>query len=88
VLDILIYRFCIQGSISKQGALLPGLSLQQFAHIHQRKRTQTLFCIFQNEKILGTKKFIVGAGSLATIVNVVEGVTQIWCAWDAAGGSI
>jgi len=42
----------------------------------------------KTKRFSAKEKFIVGIGSIATIVNVVEGVSGFWCAWDEGGGNI
>jgi len=66
----------------------PGCLYNNLHVLIKGKKLEPCFVSIKTKRFSGTEKFIVGIGSLATLVNVVEGVSDIWCAWDKGGGNI
>jgi len=84
----LLSYYGYKGFYQKAPRYCPGCLYNNLHVVVKNKKLNKYFVSQKSLRFSATKKFIVGIGSIATIVNTVTAVSDIWCNWDEAEGNI
>jgi len=87
-IDLLLLACYAYKGVYQEARYCPGCLYNNLHVLIKGKTLNPYFVSIKTKRFSATKKFIVGIASIATLVNVVEGVSDIWCAWDEGGGNI
>ena len=87
-IDLLLLVYYASKAKYQEPRYCPGCLYNDLHVLIKGKKLKPYFVSIKTKRFSATKKFIVGIASIATLVNVVDGVSEIWCAWDKGGGNI
>ena len=87
-IDLLLLVYYASKAKYQEPRYCPGCLYNDLHVLIKGKKLKPYFVSIKTKRFSATKKFIVGIASIATLVNVVDGVSEIWCAWDKGVGNI